>query len=221
MNRSAVFVMCLLTLAGCGGTTYVNKRYRKRLLASERLVIMPVEAHRLPSGMRSAIEAHMNRELWDAFGSRAVSVSKVKARLPGAGFGNLGWRLALGMWYRAKESGSPQLVGDYYDWLDEIPVEARKLLGWLRTAMPNAFVAAGGPRYILAGYVDRLETTRTRKGEPRLVLRVMVGIFDVQQGRTAAVTWQRLVCAPTLEGVIGRLRGLGAAARRRFGPLYR
>ncbi len=225
MTRSSLSLLLVFTVTGCGGTTFVNKKYRGSLSsASDRLVIMPVEAHRFGPGLRSDIETFMNRELTSAFGSRAVRVMPVKAQLAPAGFANLGWRLALGMHHRAKDKKDPKLTGDYYDWLDDLPTESAKFMVWLKKALAGAAGteggSGGGSRYILTAYVERLERKKTKKGEPLLTFRVMVGIFDVQRGRIVASTWKYLSCKPTLTAIRGQLTGMGAHARRQFGPVY-
>jgi len=225
MTRTTLSLLCVLAVTGCGGTTFVNKKYRGRLSGgADRLVIMPVEAHRFGPGLRPGIEALMNREIEASFGREGVQVMHVKAQLAPAGFANLGWRLALGMHYRAKEKRDPKLDGDYYDWLDDLPQESLKFLGWLKTALPQAGSGGGGSgrrlRYILTGYVERLGNKKTKQGDRRLTMRVVVGIFDVQRARIVASTWKYLGCKPTLAAIEPLLTGIGAHVRKQFGPVY-
>ncbi len=220
MTRLSLSILLVLTVAGCGGTTFVNKKYRAGLTSSsDQLVIMPVEAHRFGPALRPGIEAVINRELKSAFGARGVEVMPVRAQLAPAGFGNLGWRLALGMHYRAKEKKDPKLAGDYYDWLDDLPLESGKFVKWLKAALAGA--GSGKElRYILAGYVERLEKKKSKKGEPIITFRVLVGIFDVQRARVVVSTWKYLSCKPTLTAIRGLLSGIGAHARGQFGPVF-
>jgi len=218
-TRSLLSLLCVLAVTGCGGTTFVNKKYRGRLSGGgHHLVIMPVEAHSFGPGLRSDIEALMNRELVSSFGSRGVRVMPVKSQLAAAGFANLGWRLALGMHYRTMVRGSPKLDGEYYDWLDELPRESLKFVGWLKTAL-----AAGGPgqelRYVLAAYVERLAYKKSKQGEPLLTFRVVAGIYDVRRGRVVISTWKYLSCKPTLTAIRPLLTGMGAHIRNKFGPV--
>jgi hypothetical protein len=227
MTRSILSLMLVLAVSGCGGTTFVNKKYleaQRLSSSSDRLVIMPVEAHRFGPGLRPGIETFMNRELKSSFGARGVEVMPLKAQLAPAGFANLGWRLALGMHYRAKEKKDPKLTGDYYDWLDELAPESVKFVRWLKTALAGGGGGAGGSgrasRYILTGYVERLEKKKTKEGKPLLTFRVMVGIFDVQRARIVVSTWKYLSCKPTLTAIRGLLTGMGAHARKQFGPVF-
>lgn len=223
--RSSLSLLLVLAVTGCGGTTFVNKKYRARLSTStDRLVIMPVEAHRFGATLRPDIETFMNSELKSAFGARGVEVMPVKAQLAPAGFANLGWRLALGMHYRAKEKKDPKLAGEYYDWLADLPTDSTKFLRWLKTALAGAGETAGGSgralRYILTGYVERLENKKTKQGKPLVTFRVMVGIFDVERGRIVVSTWRYLTCKPTLIAIRGQLTGLGDHVRKQFGPVF-
>lgn len=221
MMRSMI-VLCVLATMGCGGTTFVNKKYRGRLSRNtDHLAIMPVEAHRFPKGLRSGIESIMNHELESSFGSRGVQVMHVRSRLAPAGFANLGWRLALGMCYRAREHGDPKLDGDYYEWLDELPGEAFKFMGWLKTALAGVAGARGELRYILTAYVERLKNQKTKRGEPRITFRVMAGIFDARQGRIVVSTWKYLRAKPSLNAIGPLLKGIGTQLRKRFRPVYR
>ncbi len=219
MTRYLFSLLGVLLVVGCGGTTFVNKKYRGRLSSSNRLVIMPVEAHRFPKAMRPAIENLMNRELNNSFGSGALRVMHVKAKLAPAGYANLGWRLALGMHYRTKYKGDNKLDGDYYDWLDELPKHSRMFVDWLKKAMAGVSGSGGEMRYILTAYVERLENKKTKKGEPRISFRVMVGIFDVQRSRIVATTWKYLSARPHLDAITPLLKGMGAHARQQFGPV--
>lgn len=223
MTRTTLSIVCVLAMTGCGGTTFVNKKYRGRLSGgSSRLVIMPVEAHRFGPGLTPGIETLMNRELKSSFGSRGVQVMSVKPKLAPAGFANLGWRLALGMHHRAKAKGSPKLDGEYYEWLDDLPAESLKFVGWLKKALASAGAATGGGRelrYILTSYVERLAYKKTKQGERRVTFRVMAGIYDVQGGRIVVSTWKYLSAKPTLEAIRPLLTGMGAHIRRQFGPV--
>jgi hypothetical protein len=224
MTRSTLSVVCVLAVTGCGGTTFVNQQYRGRLSAgSVRPVLLPVEAHRFPKGMRAGIEEILNGEVRTAFGAGALRVLPLKDQLAPAGFGNLSWRLALGMHHRAKDKKDPKLDGEYYEWLDELPEEAVKFVRWLRPALARADLPVSDRpelRYLVAGYAERLANLKTKTGGTRITFRVMVGLFDVRRARIVASTWKYLRCKPTLEAIRPLLTGLGEHVRKQFQPVY-
>ncbi|MFH2010400.1 MAG: hypothetical protein ABI333_27625 [bacterium] len=210
-----------LVVAGCGGTTFVNKKYRSKLAGSPRVLIMPAVAHRFPTALRRSVQKLLNTEINGAFSQGGVRVDSIQEQLFPGGYGNLGWRLAVGMYYRAKVKDSPKLEGDYYDWLDDMGEHTQKFAKWVGPALAKAGVTrkAHSYRYVLASYVDRLKTSKTKQGKTLVTLRVMVGIFDVQKKRTVACLWKNAKIEPTFEKIRPILKGLGDHIRTQFQPV--
>ena len=198
----------------CGGNLWVNKDYRDRARAGrDEVMLLPVEVHSLPDDLRAAVQTQLNEEVSQAFGGHSVTLFPMRDRLWPAGFGNLSWQLAQGMYLRGHHHGSAELAGQDHEWLDGLGELAKRFLGWAGTAFGDPAPAKGAAprrRYLLAFYLDRYDRTQTAKEGVHLHLRVTGGLFDAYRKRTVAVTWRDLKVRPTPEALRRALSGLGA-----------
>lgn len=224
--RAASLVGALLVAlpaAGCAGPAWINSQYRGRVdPGNERVLLMPVVAHRFPKAMRPAIEKQVQEEVDRSFGQVTVSVLPLKGKLLPAGYGNLSWNIALGVFRRGKRLKSPELRGPYYEWLDDLPDRATRFLAWVKGALVDAGVAgaSGAPyRYLLAVYVDRVAWEKKPEKERRIRFRVVGGIYDAQESRIVAAAGFRYTCLPKLERIREKLRGIGARFRSALRPV--
>ena len=201
----------------CGGTLWVNKEYKEGPRPSQgEVLLLPVEVHRLPDTLRAAAQAQMNEEVSRAFGGHSVTLQLMRDRFLPAGYGNLSWQLAKGMYLRGRHKDSGRLVGQDHEWLDGLGDQANRFLGWAGEVLGDPKPAPGATprrRYLLAIYLDRFARTDTPKEGVHLNLRIMGGLFDAHRKRTVAVTWLELKVRPTPESLKEALTGVGGKLR--------
>ena len=221
MRRVSLGLVCVLVLAGCGGTIYLNKRYKHAVSTStDKVLVMPVEAHRFPKALRSAIEQQVFAELVKAVGDRGISVGPVEGQLFSAGFGNLNWQLARGMYYLSAIKKSPEFKGTYYLWLDDLPEKALAFIGWVKGALTKAGAAVASARelrYILAAHVDRLSVSKDGK---TLTFQVAGGIYDTQRSAVVVCHWFQAKSLATPEALRTALTGAGDRLLKAFAPVF-
>ncbi len=203
-------------IAGCAGRTWINKQYSQPVGAGgERVLLMPVVAHRFHKTTLAPVQALLQAEVSRAFSGAAVDLASFRAKLWPAGFGNLSWKIALGLYQRGKQNHSPDIRGEYYEWLDDLPGETLRFLAWIKGARPGT----NGARYLLSFYVDRI----ARKDRPKkgvvITFRVMGGLFDAQRGRIVAATSFDYTCPPKLDRIKAALDGVGARLRDALRPV--
>ncbi|MDY0003952.1 MAG: hypothetical protein RBU30_21825 [Polyangia bacterium] len=204
-------------LTACGGTLWVNKEYKEGPRPSkEEVLLLPVEVHRLPDSLAKAVEAQVNEEVTRAFGSHSVTLHLVRDRFLPAGYGNLPWQVAKGMYLRGRHANSGRLVGQGHEWLDGLGAQAKQFLAWAGEVLGDPKPTAGAPpkrRYLLSFYLDRHARTDDPKQGVHLHLRLMGGLFDAHRMRTVAVTWLDLKVRPNPEALKEALTGVGGKLR--------
>ena len=223
MKHVAAALLVGLMVGGCGGTTWINKKYKDRVdPKAERVLLMPVVAHRFPPAMRAEVEKLVFGELANRFGHLTVSVFPVKDKLEPSGFGNLSWHIAQGVYRRGRYAKDPDIRGEYYDWLDDLPGHATKFLKWIKGALAEAGAAPGGNasyRYIMAIYVELTKRAVDKKLGKVIHFRVVGGVYDAQESRIVAATWLEYRTKPTMAAVRRKLTGVGKRLRVALRPV--
>jgi hypothetical protein len=211
------FLACLAALAaGCGGTTWINKDYRGAVpTGSDRPLLLPIDVHQFPDAMKRPLEELVDREVSGAFASRAVRMHALRDQVYPAGLGNVSWQLPIAMHRRAREEGKKDLAGRYHDWMEDLPDRARRLGRWARPKLEPTGSPKAGFRYLIGANLERLH----RPPQDRLTFRLVVGVYDTEKQRIAAVAWIEKTVERKLEAVKAALAGTGQRAVEALGPV--
>lgn len=208
----------LLALSGCGGTTWINKELKGSTRPGrQEVLILPIEAHRFPDNLQAQVRKQVTEEVLGAFSDFGVSGVALRERLLEAGFGNIHWQLAQGMYIRARHHKSGELTGQAHEWLRDLRDQTKRFLLWANQALglpapqPGSLPAL---RYLLACYADRFARSESPRRGVRLHLRVTCGIYDAHLQGTLGTTWETHEVPPTPEALRSALTGVGPRLRQ-------
>jgi len=219
----AVIAMVGVTSAGCGSTyTLFNTAYTHKLeLGKDKFLIMPVDFHGFPSKMQLMLEVTIFAGFIATFGKYGVSLQPIKKGFEAAGFGNLSWQLAHGVYHVASFHKNPHLSKDRCrPWIGPMLGAIGKFANWV----VGALKAAGVPipdgyqfRYILTAHVDKQGSAFFGKG---MKYRVIGAIVDISNQQIVAATWFNKSSMNNKAAYIAALGTLGKQLLKAFQPVF-
>ncbi len=218
----AVAAMVAVTSSGCATSTFYNTAYKNKLeLGKDKFLIMPVDFHGFPSKMKLLLEVVIFAQFIATFGKYGVALQPIKKGFEAAGFGNLSWQLAHGVFHVASVHRNPYLSKDRcYPWIGPLLAAIGKFANWV----VGALKAAGVPipdgykfRYILTAHIDKVGL---RFGGKMMKYRVIGGIVDITNQQIVAATWFTKTSANKKVAYVAALGTLGKQLLKAFKPVF-
>ncbi len=219
----AAALMVTVAASGCATSTFYNTAYEKKLeLGKDKFLIMPVDFHGFPSKMKTLLEATIFAQFIATFGKYGVSLQPIKAGFEAAGFANLSWQLAHGVYHVASAHGHGNLAKDRCKpWIGPMVSSIAKFVNWV----VGALKAAGAPvpegyrfQYVLTAHVDKVAV---KFGGKMMKYRVIGGIVDADAQKIVAATWFTKTSANKKAAYVAALGTLGKQLLDAFKPVFK
>ncbi len=219
MALALVFTMAS---SGCATHTFYNTAYKNKLeLGKDKFLIMPVDFHGFPSSMKTLLEVTIFAQFIATFGKYGVSLQPIKKGFEAAGFGNLSWQLAHGIFHVASFHKNPYLAKDRCrPWIGPMVASIAKFVNWV----VGALKAAGAPipegykfQYVLTAHVDKVAV---QFGGKMMKYRVIGGIVDADKQVIVAATWFKKTSANNKAAYVAALGTLGKQLLKAFKPVF-
>jgi len=218
----AITAMFAVASGGCATYTLYNTAYKNKLeLGKDKFLIMPVDFHGFPSKMKLMLEVTIFAGFIATFGKYGVSLQPIKKGFEAAGFGNLSWWLAEGVFHVASVHKNPYLAKDRCrPYIGQMLAAIGKFANWV----VGALKAAGVPipdgyqfKYILTAHVDRIGAALFGKGTK---YRVIGGIVDITNQQIVAATWFVKSTMNNKAAFVAALGTLGKSLLKAFQPVF-
>ena len=218
----AATLVAAVTVTGCATHTMYNTAYKNKLeLGKDKFLIMPVDFHGFPTKMATMLEITIFAGFIATFGKYGISLQPLKKGFEAAGFGNMSWWLAHGVYHVAAFHGNPYLSKDRCrPWIGPMLAAIGKFTNWV----VGALKAAGAPipadykfRYILTAHVDKMGTAFFGKG---MKYRVIGGIVDITNQQIVAATWFVKSSMNNKVAYVAALGTLGKQLLKAFQPVF-
>ncbi|MFH2010399.1 MAG: hypothetical protein ABI333_27620 [bacterium] len=219
----AAALMVAVTSAGCGSTTtFYSVAYKEKLeLGKDKFLIMPVDFHGFPANMKTMLELTIFAGFIATFGKYGISLQPIKAGFEAAGFGNLSWHLAHGIFHVASFHKNGDLKKDRCQpFIGPMLAIIGKFANWV----VGALKAAGVPipegykfKYVLTAHVDRQGDALFGKGTK---YRVIGGIVDIEAQQIVAATWFTKSTMNNKAAYVAALGTLGKSLLKAFKPVF-
>jgi hypothetical protein len=218
----AVGLIAAFAATACGGTTFYNTGYTKKLkLGEDKFLIMPVDFHGFPSDMQTILEVTIFANFIETFGKYGVSLQPLKKGFEAAGFPNLSWELAEGLYHVASFHRNPYLDRDTCrPYIGPMAQGLAKFVNWV----VGALKAAGVPipegyrfQYVLTAHIDKLGVMF---GGKAMKYRVIGGIVDTDNRQIVAATWFEKTNMNNKVAYVAALGTLGKQLLKAFNPVF-
>lgn len=226
MKKLKMLVASMLVVgvaaSGCATHTFYNTAYKNKLeLGKDKFLIMPVDFHGFPSSMKTALEVTIFASFIATFGKYGVSLQPIKKGFEAAGFANLSWQLAHGVYHVAAFHKNPYLAKDRCKpWIGPMVASIAKFVNWV----VGALKAAGVPipdgyrfKYVLTAHVDKVAV---KFGGKMMKYRVIGGIIDADRQVIVAATWFTKTSANNKAAYVAALGTLGKQLLKAFKPVF-
>ena len=222
--RSLLAAALVLTVvsAGCATSTFYNTAYSNKLkLGEDKFLIMPVDFHGFPSDMQTMLEVTIFAGFIATFGKYGVSLQPIKAGFEAAGFGNLSWQLAHGVYHVASFHRNPNLATDRCEpYIGPMVASIAKFVNWVVGALKSAGVPIPEGykfQYVLIAHVDKMAV---KWGGKAMEYRVLGGIIDAEKQVIVAATWFVKTSMNNKAAYVAALGTLGKQLLKAFKPVF-
>lgn len=218
----AAALVFTVAAAGCATHTFFNTAYKNKLeLGKDKFLIMPVDFHGFPSKMKTLLEVTIFAQFIATFGKYGVSLQPIKKGFEAAGFGNLSWQLAHGVFHVASYHKNPYLAKDRCrPWIGPMVASITKFVNWVMGALK----AAGVPipegykfEYILTAHVDKVAV---KFGGKMMKYRVIGAIVAAEKQEIVAATWFVKTSMNNKVAYVAALGTLGKQLLDAFKPVF-
>ena len=212
----AVLAAAVAGMACRGGTrTYYAVAYKGKLTEADKFVIMPVDIHGFPKKDLTKMNLSLFAGTIAAFGGQALSLQPFLPAFEAAGFRNLSWRLARGIYHLAafhRTTHFDRCVG-HLSWMPEMLNAIVKFIGWAAQTLKLDFQ----PKYVVSAHVDGYGAKWGGKVKP---YRVIGGMVDAPKKLLIGATWYRSTCPNNTAGYMAAMGTLGKQIMGAMKPLF-